>query len=392
MKKKTEKKKLDAKILVIDDDPIIRLALKSFLESQDCEVHEADNGTLALQKFERESYDFVLLDTVMPGMDGFEVCEAIRRHERGGEIPIIMITVMNDEASIEKGFGAGASDYIPKPFNWSLLLYRLKNLVERLHSEERQKQLQLKLQRIKKIEAIGQASRGIAHEFNNLLTTILGYTNLSLEQYAQQGDGKLYEYLTEVQTAGSRAHALVKKMLAYSHDDAGLPEVLDPALPVAELVAARRQSKPAHIVFEDRLEPELPPIKIDPGLLGQAVDNLLDNAFEAVGTGGFVAVGLRRYVNLNKRCESCLQEVSGDYIEIFVQDNGSAIDPQVMERIFDPFFSTKEMAEGMGLSIVHGIVHRNHGHVLVESEPEKGTLVRLLFPVYTESGELQWRA
>ncbi len=392
MEESIEKKKLDAKILVIDDDPIIRLALKSFLESQDCEVHEADNGELALKKFDQEKYDFVLLDTVMPGMDGFEVCKAIRAHEQGGEIPIIMITVMNDESSIEKGFGVGASDYIPKPFNWALLLYRLKNLVERLRSDERRKQLQLKLQRVKKIEAIGQASRGIAHEFNNLLTTILGYTNLSIEQYAQEGDGKLYEYLKEVQTAGSRAHTLVKKMLAYSHDDAGLPEVFDPEQRIAELVAQRRKSVPAQIVLEAHLEQGLPAIKIDPGLLEQAVEKLIDNAVEAVGDSGFVAVGLRRYINLDSRCESCLQEISGEYIEIFVQDNGGSIDPQVMERIFDPFFSTKEMSEGMGLSIVHGIVHRNHGHIVVDSDPDKGALVRLLFPVHVESEELKWRA
>ncbi len=243
--------------------------------------------------------------------------------------------------------------------------------------------LQSQLQQAQKMEAIGHLTGGIAHDFNNILASILGYTGLALARFVPDKKSKLAEYLQEAYHAGERARDLIAQMLTFSRGagNESRPYHLEPL--VKEAVKLLQSTLPSSIELKVHLENDTPEVIIDPVQLHQLVINLCINARDAMGGRGHVDIALRRVLNVNLECSSCHSQVQGDFVELVVKDTGSGIEPRVMARMFDPFFSTKEPAKGsgMGLSIVHGIVHDHRGHIDVASTPGAGSTFRLLFPV-----------
>ena len=247
---------------------------------------------------------------------------------------------------------------------------------------ERQ-QLQRQLQQAQKMEAIGQLTGGIAHDFNNILVSIMGYTELAREEIRRYRDGKLERYLDEVYNSGRRARDLVAQMLAFSRGGEMelKPLLLAPLL--KESLKMLGSTLPSSIELHTEFEEGLPPVMTDPVQLQQLVMNLCINARDAMEGRGSMTIGLRRISGMAAECRSCHERVTGDHIELFVQDAGHGIKPERLDRIFDPFFTTKEVGKGtgMGLSMVHGIMHGHHGHILVDSQPGRGSTFRLLFPL-----------
>jgi PAS domain S-box-containing protein len=258
----------------------------------------------------------------------------------------------------------------------------IQEVTERKDAEERRVRLEGQLRQAQKMEAIGQLTGGIAHDFNNLLTSIMGYVVLAIERQAAISDERLSGYLQQAHRSCERARDLIQQMLMFSRGQRGSPRPLDAPQLVRESLPLLRSSLPPEVVIETELGTDCPATGLDPLQLEQVLLNLCINARDALDGAGTVRIGVRPRRVDSGVCTSCRRDVCGDYVEISVADQGAGMSHEVAERIFEPFFSTKEARKGsgMGLAIVHGIVHEHGGHILVDTGPGRGTRFQVLFP------------
>jgi PAS domain S-box-containing protein len=262
-----------------------------------------------------------------------------------------------------------------------------RDITDRKRLEAEQARLQAQLQQAQKMEAIGQLTGGIAHDFNNILAAILGYTGLALDRYVPDKDSKLAAYLYEVRTAGERARDLIANMLAFSRGAKGESVALAAAPLVREVCKTLRSVIPSGIEIDMIIDEPVPAVLGDPVQLHQVLMNLAINARDAIGEHGRIEIRLRYAGKLEDYCSSCHHRLQGDYVELAVSDDGGGIAPENLPRVFDPFFTTKEVGKGtgMGLSMVHGIMHEHGGHICLQSRPGRGATFSLLFPVASQA-------
>lgn len=255
-----------------------------------------------------------------------------------------------------------------------------------LRAQNERQQLQRQLQQAQKMEAIGQLTGGIAHDFNNILASIMGYTDLALELYADDSNPKLADYLNEVYRAGERARDLVAQMLSFSRTTASNSKSIALEPLVNEVIKLMQSTLPSSIQIHTENDTGVSNIMMDPVQLHQIVMNLCINARDASEGEGIIDVQIRKVSDISAECNSCHGHVDGGFVELAVKDSGSGIESTVLKQIFNPFYTTKDIGKGtgMGLSMVHGIVHEHGGHILVETVKEKGTTFRLLFPAVSE--------
>jgi PAS domain S-box-containing protein len=242
------------------------------------------------------------------------------------------------------------------------------------------KALESRLRQAQKMEALGQLTGGVAHDFNNLLASIMGYAALAAERAG--GDARLASHLEKALASCRRARDLIQQMLAFSRGPRGAPRPLALEGAVRESLRLLRATLPATLEIATEVEAGAAAM-LDPVHLEQILMNLVINARDAMGGVGRIEVAVRRAPLASKAvCASCRKRFRGEFVELAVADNGSGIAPGVLERMFEPFFTTKEIGRGsgMGLATVHGIVHEHRGHVLVESEPGRGSRFRILLP------------
>ncbi|MGE5825071.1 MAG: PAS domain S-box protein, partial [Bacteroidota bacterium] len=263
------------------------------------------------------------------------------------------------------------------------VLYAGRDISARKQAEARHRELEAQLRQAQKMEAIGHLTGGIAHDFNNILTGIMGYLTLAGEREAASGDAKLARHLQQAQRGATRAKELIQQMLAFSRAQKGKPRAVSLAPLAEEAVKLLGSSLPATVELRTALEQDLPAVMIDPVQVEQILLNLCINARDAMDGAGKITVGVRLAAQgATPRCASCHKPADGRYVELAVADSGPGIAPAVLERMFEPFFSTKEVGRGsgMGLAMVHGIVHEHGGHVVVETAPGKGAIFRVLLP------------
>jgi PAS domain S-box-containing protein len=262
------------------------------------------------------------------------------------------------------------------------VLYMGRDVTDRTQADARRRELESQLQQAQKMEAIGHLTGGIAHDFNNILTSVMGYIALASERPGAGGDAKLLSYLDQAEQSCHRARDLIQQMLAFSRGRRGEPRPVALRSLVTESARMLRATLPATLELAHRVEGD-PVARVDPVQAHQVLLNLCINARDAMSETGRIDVSARRVHVAEMTCSSCRHRFSGDFAELVVADSGSGIAPEVLERMFDPFFSTKEIGQGtgMGLSIVHGVVHEHGGHVLVESRRGAGTTFRVLLPL-----------
>jgi len=268
------------------------------------------------------------------------------------------------------------------------LLAIMRDIGARKRSEQERAQLEGQLRQAQKMEAIGHLTGGIAHDFNNILTSIMGYITLATERQADLDDPKLAKYLSQTQVAASRARDLIQQMLTFSRGQRGERRPLPLTPLIKEATKLLDSTLPSSVEIETRLESSLPPVVVDPVQIEQVLLNLCINARDAMQGSGTIEIGLRQVSEIDHTCASCRKPVRGrGLVELSVNDTGRGIAPEVMERMFEPFFTTKDVGKGsgMGLSMVHGIVHDHGGHILVDSELGRGTTFRILFSPFEVS-------
>ncbi|HEX6138720.1 MAG TPA: PAS domain S-box protein [Casimicrobiaceae bacterium] len=237
------------------------------------------------------------------------------------------------------------------------------------------------LRQAQKMEAIGHLAGGIAHDFNNLLTSILGYVTLAAER-AVADDAKLASYLEQASLSCLRARDLIQQLLTFSRGKRGSVQPLALAPLVRASVKLLRGSFPATVALRTEFDEAVPEVLLDAVHFEQVLMNLAINARDAMRSSGEIRIAVRRAAPVAAVCAGCRKRVEGDMVELAVADTGPGIAQDVQERMFEPFFTTKPVGQGsgMGLAIVHGIVHEHGGHILVDSVPGAGASVRVLFP------------
>ncbi len=259
----------------------------------------------------------------------------------------------------------------------------IRDITFRVEAEKEKMSIERQLQRGHRMEAIGTLAGGIAHDFNNILSGILGYAELMQIQNTNQGI-KWRSHLEQILIAANRAKELVQQILTFSRqaETSKKPIMLKPI--VKEVLKLIRAAIPANIEIRQKTSAKEDTIIADPVQIHQVIMNLCTNASQAMAEkGGQMEVALSN-VYLNKEFADAHPEIEpGHYIEISVKDAGHEITPEIAEKILNPYFSTKKKGRGtgLGLSVVHGIVHRYHGCITVKSNIGKGSTFKVYFPI-----------
>ncbi len=258
-------------------------------------------------------------------------------------------------------------------------------LVEKARQEVAEnKRLQEQLIHSQKMEAIGRLSAGVAHDFNNILSVIIGYSNLVLAQY--RNDEGLRQSINNIKDAGERAAGLTKQLLAFSRQQVMEPRVASVNAIVGDVEKMLRRLAGEDVHLVTLLGEELPRIKIDPGQMGQVIVNLVVNARDAMPDGGDISISTAT-VLCSSKTSSCHHGVpAGSYVLLQVEDTGTGIEQEIQHHMFDPYFTTKELGKGtgLGLSMVYGIISQSKGFIFVDTEKGKGTTFSIYLPAVSE--------
>ena len=397
-----------AQLLIVEDNPDNRDVLRRRLEREGHAVHEAENGADAVEKLHSRSYDLVLLDILMPVMNGYEVLTAMKADPELREIPVIMISALGELQSVVRCIEAGAEDYLPKPFDPVLLRARIGASLEkkRLRDAERERTRELEetLRQLRETQAqlivqekmasLGALTAGIAHEIKNPLNFVTNFAELSIDLLTDLKEDiargaavddlltDLSGNLDKIRHHGRRADGIVRGMLMHSRgssgqfEEADLNTVLDQAATLA-YHGLRAKDTSFNVTIEKHYAEGLPKARMVPQDLSRVFLNIVNNAcyasHEKTRTAG---ASYRPTLVLATRD-------AGDRIEVRIADNGPGIPPAVLDKIFNPFFTTKPTGEGtgLGLSISHQIVVEQHkGTIQVESREGEGTEFRIAIP------------
>jgi signal transduction histidine kinase/CheY-like chemotaxis protein len=266
--------------------------------------------------------------------------------------------------------------------------FRQRADMEALRREEQaRRELEQRLRQSQKMEAIGQLAGGVAHDFNNLLTVIRGNAELLRLTFGETLPGSELAMLTEIETAATQATSLTRQLLAFSRKQVTVPAVIDVNRIVDEFRPMLRRILEESTRFEVSLADEPTPVVIDRGQLEQAILNLVVNAQQAMPNGGLLQIELGR-ADVDELFAASHPELAlGQYAVVAVRDTGCGIEKSALDRIFEPFFSTKPVGEGtgLGLSTVYGAAKQAGGHVSVYSEVGHGTTFRLYLPLNATS-------
>ena len=254
---------------------------------------------------------------------------------------------------------------------------------------EMQKSLQQSregLLRSARLEAVGRLAAGVAHDFNNLVMIIKGYSDLLLDTATPGARG----YIEEIKNAGDRASALTRQLLAFSRKQVLEPQVLDPNQTVQGMIKMLRLLLGEDIDLVTHFSGKIGRVKVDPGQLEQVIMNLAVNARDAMPNGGKLIIATEQ-CDLDEDSAATHMEVSpGLFVLMSVTDTGSGMDKETQSHIFEPFFTTKEPGKGtgLGLATVYGIVKQSNGHIAVDSEPGRGTTFKVYLPSLEQSASL----
>jgi PAS domain S-box-containing protein len=296
--------------------------------------------------------------------------ECLLTTSAGEDIPILastQTTVLNDRP------------------HWIISFVDIQKIKE---AEAAQRELELRSNRAQHLESIGTLAGGIAHDFNNILFGIMGFAELALED-AQHGSTQA-KNLEEILKGGYRAKDMIAQILTYSRQDRMEKTIIQPAPLIKEALKLLRASLPSTIEIQSRFVPKLGNIKVNPAQLHQIIMNLCTNAAHALmDESGTIDISMDNITLGEDRQTAHGLVLRGEYVRLKVKDNGVGIRPDIIDRIFEPFYTTKSQGQGsgLGLSVVLGIVQSNHGSITVESRMGQGTCFEVLLPLIEGADE-----
>jgi signal transduction histidine kinase len=400
-------------ILLVDDQPAKLLSYEVILRDLGENLIKAQSGREALERILKNDIAVVLLDVVMPDLDGFELAAMIRDHPRYSQTAIIFVSAISvTEHDRLKGYQHGAVDYIPVPVVPDLLrarvrvfaeLYRKTRQLEHLNTdlerrvqertaalaemnalleqrvEERTNEREAALAQVhemQKMESLGQLTGGLAHDFNNLLMGVMGCLNyLSKKTF---DDPRAERFLKAAKESTERGAALTKRLLAFARRQELRPQSIALQQLVPSMLEMLERSLGPAVQIELKIDAKVPSIRADANQLELALLNLCLNARDAMPDGGKLNISAQAM-----RLEPAAKTGDHNLVRLSVEDNGAGMDEATLKRCTEPFFTTKGLGKGtgLGLSSVHGLAVQSGGRMEIDSMPGRGTRVDLLLPV-----------
>lgn len=426
-----------ATVLIVDDNSANLGVLSETLDQAGLEVWVAQSGKIALERVKYALPDLILLDVMMPGIDGFETCRQLKANVETREVPVIFMTALSDTANKVEGFQLGAVDYITKPFQQEEVLARVQLhlklfdlskkleernvLLEQKVAETNQayhqlQQMQLQLIQSEKLSGLGQMAAGIAHEINNpvnfihgnlphakeYIENIIGLLKLYQVEYPhptariqaeqeaidlsfiQEDLLKLFNSMT---LGAQRIREIVKSMRIFSRLDEAeaktvdIHEGIDSTLTILHHRLQSRSDQAAIAIV--RQYDQLPLIECYAGQLNQVFMNILSNAIDALDEYD-QQLAAQNISKEPSRIQISTEMINDQWVSIRIADNGPGISENVQARLFDPFFTTKPVGKGtgLGLAISHEIIVEKHGGKLYcQSMPGQWTEFVIEIPV-----------
>ena len=423
-------------ILVVDDTPANLEVLSEALSDAGFEVAIATDGELAISQAELSFPSLILLDVMMPGIDGFETCRRLKASNITQDIPVIFMTALADSTDKVRGLNLGAVDYVTKPFQEAELIARVKtqlklhHLTQHLEQQvtertaeltqalQQVQQSQIQLVQSEKMAALGQLVAGVAHEINNPVNFIYGNLN-HIEEYIQifleflelyqknypnpvdeiqeQAEDVDLEFvqsdavqmLASMKIGAERIRQIVLSLRNFSRMDEAevkavdIHEGIESTLMILQHRLKAKPQNPEMQIIRD-YDNKLPLVECYPGQLNQVFMNILANAIDALEE----ANTKRTYQQIKDNPNQITIRTSvidSQSVQIAIADNGPGIPEHIQERIFAPFFTTKPVGKGtgMGMSISHQIITEKHGGQLkFSSKPGQGTEFVIQIPIY----------
>ena len=260
------------------------------------------------------------------------------------------------------------------------------DITYRKRVEEESAKLVAQLQQAQKMESVGRLAGGVAHDFNNMLGVILGHAELALLR--MDSSNPFHASLMEIRGAAERSASLTRQLLAFARKQTISPQTMNLNETVAGMLKMLQRliGEDIHLTWQPT--PELWQVKADPGQIDQILANLCVNARDAIDNTGRVTIETQNSTIDAYYCDSHPDAQPGEYVQLSVSDNGSGMEKEVLDNIFEPFYTTKELGRGtgLGLATVFGIVKQNSGFINVYSEPGEGTTFSIYFPRLEEGG------
>ena len=354
------------RILVVDDQLINVQLLKRKLERHNLAVTAAYSGQEALDSIREHKPELILLDVMMPEMDGIEVCRRLQANDDTKSIPVIFITARNTKEGKIEGLAVGAVDYITKPIDLDETLVRVQTQLRFVSINREMLDLQRRLVEARRTATIGAVAQGIAHNLNNLLGVVIGYLDLiktvaEKPEAVRKNTGKVEDAVDRIVNIIKQLNTVVSKTRLPTQRF-GLANLLEGAIDQFE-----SEKKVSHAVFLDNPTKGLS-IFSHVEVFESAVTALLMNAWDAYGDEftGNRSIGLSITV---------LEDDASPMIEIRVEDQGSGIDPDIRDHMFEPFISSKRtVGVGMGLTVARHALRSLGGDLILEDRPGGGTV------------------
>lgn len=383
------------RILLVDDEHEVTELWTYTMRKEPYILNTAASAQEAMDIFRHKPADILVTDIKMPGMDGLELARTIL--ENFPATQIIAVTAHGDIDTAVEAMKLGATDFLQKPVHNRALRLSIKSAAEkwRLRKElymanQERKQMEARIQRAQKMEAIGMMAGGVAHDLNNILSGILSYPELMLLDLPD--DSPLRRPLQIIQDSGQRAADVVADLLTVARGAAAVKQLTRLNSVVMEYLKTPELRHPCStnpdIIIKTELADDLLHIECSPVHIRKCILNLTLNAIEATGHSGTITISTEnRYIDTRLRGYDNVRR--GEYVVLSVKDTGKGITSQDLEHIFEPFYTKKVMGRsgtGLGLAVVWNTVQDHNGYIDVVTSPD-GTCFEIYFPATRDIAE-----
>lgn len=348
------------KILIADDATDVVELLRKRLRFEGYETIEAFDGEECLERVRETNPDLIILDIMMPKIDGYEVCRTLKSQQRTAYIPILMLTAKGEVEDKVKGLDAGAQDYLAKPFNYAELSARVKSLLSVKSARE-------KLVQEEKSDALDHMMEGVVHELRNPLTSIGGFARRLLDSL-ETGDPNR-KYVEIITAEVSRLEKMVKHLVELKTAALSYKEPEDINVLITEVLDGfRKWCEAEGVELKVDLMENLPCLPLDRENMKLALSHMVENSIEAMQ-------------GRSPKLLTIASSLEGGRIEVAIRDTGKGVPKDKVKYLFDPFFTSKTSGPGLGLTLALRIIQEHRGTISVESEAGKGTVFTVRLPV-----------
>jgi signal transduction histidine kinase len=369
-------------ILVVDDDPVVREFMSATLEDADYAVATAADGAEAFAFCCKTPPDLIVADVIMPGMDGFQLCEELRQRPETAYIPILVATGLDDEPSIVRAFDAGATDFINKPIKWVILGYRVRYMLRTSRVAEELRDNEARLLSAKEMAESASRAKSefltnMSHELRTPLNAVIGFSDIMQAQACGPLSERYVEYSKTINESGTHLLAIINNVLDLAKADANKLTLTREPVDMRGIVSfcagiTREMAEKSNVSLAVEMDDDLPPLVADATKLRQILLNLLSNAVKFTQSGGSVTLAVGT-------------DPSGDLI-VRVIDTGIGIPADKIDLAFAPFgqvdsrLARKYEGTGLGLPLTRRLVELHRGSISLRSEVGRGTDVTVVLP------------